>query len=370
MSGGGARAAYQVGVLRAISDLLPKNSGNPFPIICGTSAGAINAVALAADASNFRRAVSRLMAVWKNFHAQHVYRADPLGVFRNSMKWMFAATSGGLKNTPVSLLDNTPLRRLLTERVDFGSIQRCIDAGDLCALSISASGYTSGQSVCFYQGIPELLPWTRVRRLGLRMDIELDHLMASSAIPFIFPAVRINREYFGDGSMRQIAPISPALHLGAQRVLVIGVGRQLQAQPERVKVASFPTLAEIAGHAMNSIFLDAMEVDLERLLRINRTLSLIPREALQQNDMPLHQVECMVITPSEELEKIAVLHAHTLPATVRMLLSSIGAMQSRGANLVSYLLFEKSYCRALITLGYRDTMARKDALLAFLGFSQ
>jgi len=269
---------------------------------------------------------------------------------------------------PVSLLDNAPLRELLARRVDFSAIQRCIDSGALYALSITASGYTSGMSVCFFQGVPQLDAWHRARRIGYRMDIGLEHLLASAALPFIFPAVRINREYFGDGSMRQIAPISPALHLGADRVLVIGVGRQLQEHaPERVKVGSYPTLAEIAGHSLNSIFLDAMEVDLERLQRINRTLSLIPPEVLAQQEMPLRRCDYMVITPSVALEKIANEHAQELPRTIRLLLSSIGAMRSSGSNLVSYLLFERSFCRALISLGYQDTMARKDALLEFLG---
>ena len=206
LTGGGARAAYQVGVLRAIADLVPKSSGNPFPIICGTSAGAVNAVAMAADAGNYRRAVLRVQAVWKNFRAEQVYRADSPGVLKNSAKWIWAALTGGRGREPVSLLDNAPLRELLARRVEFGAIQRSIEAGHLHALGIICSGYTSGQSVCFFQGSHGTEPWKRARRIGVAMPIGLDHLMASSALPFIFPAVRINREYFGDGSMRQLAP--------------------------------------------------------------------------------------------------------------------------------------------------------------------
>ena len=369
LTGGGARAAYQVGVLRAISEMLPADAPCPFPIICGTSAGAFNATVLAANAGNFRQGVRQLMTVWKNFHVHHVYRADPLGVLHNSGKWIIAALTGGLgRKTPISLLDNSPLADLLGARLDFGGVQRSIDQGDLYAFSITCSGYTSGQSVTFYQGVPGLEPWQRARRIGIPATIGLEHLMASSALPFIFPATHINREFFGDGSMRQIAPVSPALHLGANRLFVIGVGRQLEAQQERIKTESYPSLAQIAGHCLNSIFLDSLEVDLERLQRINRTLSLMSPDLREKNNLPLHQVDFRVISPSEALEKIAISYTDKLPRTIRTLLYTVGAMKKSGANLVSYLLFEKEYCRALIKLGYNDSMQRRDELMKFLGY--
>jgi NTE family protein len=368
LTGGGARAAYQVGVLRAISELVPQDVRNPFPIICGTSAGAVNAAVLAANGSNFRRGVRMLMTVWKNFRAYHVYRADPVGVFRNTIQWFTAVLAGGGlgRQTPVSLLDNSPLGELLRNRLDFSTIQSAIDAGDLVAVSITCSGYSSGQSVTFYQGVPGLQPWSRARRLGVPMPIAPDHLLASSALPFIFPAVHINREYFGDGSMRQIAPVSPALHLGADRLLIVGVGRQLSHQPERAKTEGYPSLSQIAGHCLNSIFLDSLEVDLERLQRINRTLAVMPPEALDRNSVSMRPVDFRLISPSVELERLAMNFKHELPRAIRFLL--YGALRRRGSNLLSYLLFEKSYCRALIQLGYKDTMSRKDELLAFLGY--
>jgi NTE family protein len=369
MTGGGARAAYQVGVLRALAEILPEGVRTPFPIICGTSAGAINAAVLAVDAGDFRRGVRRLMTVWKNFRVHHVYRSDRWGAFSNSARWILAVlTRGAFSRRTVSLLDNSPLAALLGRHLDFPAIQRAIDAGDLTAFSVTCSGYTSGQSVTFYQGAPGLQPWQRARRIGVPMPITLDHLLAASALPFIFPPVHINREYFGDGSMRQIAPVSPALHLGADRLLVIGVGRQLQPKAERVSVKTHPSLAQIAGHALNSIFLDSLEVDLERLQRINRTIEMIPGEVLERTRYPLHRVDFRVISPSEELERIALAHADELPPAIRMLLSMVGALRSSGANLLTYLLFEKSYCRALIQLGYKDALDRKDDLLAFLGY--
>ena len=367
MTGGGARAAYQVGVMRALHDMLPRGVANPFPIICGTSAGAINAAVLATDAQDFRRGVRRLMAVWKNFHVDQVYRADVWGALGNSAHWLLGAVSGGRLSNRISLLDNTPLASLLERYVDFPAIGRNIEAGHLAAFAVTCSGYTSGQSVTFYQGHASLAGWERARRVGVAMPIELQHLMASSALPFIFPPVKINREYFGDGSMRQIAPVSPALHLGADRLLVIGVGRQASQSAVRQPSEGYPPLAQIAGHALDSIFLDALEVDLERLQRINRTLAIIPPETLAKNGYPLRAVDFRVITPSVPLSRIAAEYAHDLPRVIRGLLHTVGAMKRTGSNLVSYLLFEKSYCRALIRLGYQDTMAQRDDLLAFLG---
>ena len=367
LTGGGARAAYQVGVLWAISRLLPRNAPNPFPIICGTSAGAINAAALAINATGFRAGVGRLMAVWRNFHVDQVYRSDPAGVFVSGARWMAALLVGGLgKHNPVSLLDNSPLAELLRKKLEVKYIQESIDRGALSALSITASGYSSGQSVTFYQGVPTLSPWKRARRLGIPTQIGLDHLLASSAIPFVFPAVKINREYFGDGSMRQFAPISPALHLGAERVLVVGVA--LAEEGRRVKSEGYPSLAEIAGHALNSIFLDSMEVDLERLQRINKTINMVPPKVLEKSELFLHHVDVLVISPSETIESIAAKHVHSLPRTIRFLLRGVGATRRSGSNFASYLLFEKPFCRELMDLGYHDAMSLKQEILKFLGY--
>jgi len=367
LTGGGARAAYQVGFLRAVSHLLPRGTPNPFTIICGTSAGAINAAALASGATDFHRAVRQMLLIWRYFHADQVYRSDVLGVFGTGMRWFMAMLAGGLgKNNPSSLLDNAPLSQLLRERLDLSGIRRSIDAGALYALSITVSGYASGQSVSFFQSVPGLAGWQRARRIGIPEIIDFEHLLASSALPFIFPAVPLHREFFGDGSMRQIAPISPALHLGADRVVVIGVGRKMQNAPARVKMTGYPSLAQIAGHALNSIFLDGLEVDIERLQRINNTIKLIPPEARNKDKMQLREVDVLVISPSEEIDRIAANYAHELPRSIRYLLRGLGASRSGGATLTSYLLFERAYCRALIDLGYKDTMARRDEIARFI----
>ena len=368
LTGGGARAAYQVGVLKAIAEFLPRRSQNPFPVICGTSAGAFNAVTLAINAKRFRHGVQYLDNVWKNFRVQDVYRSDFTGVFSNSLRWfagLVLSTLGSDKLNHVSLLDNTPLAEMLEIALPSGEIQKSIDAGLLHALSITASGYGSGQSVNFYQSAEGVVPWMRARRMGVSTKIEAKHLLASSAIPFIFPAVRINREFFGDGSMRQIAPISPALRLGASRVLVIGTGRQEETPTSREQMDDYPSLARIAGHALDSIFLDSLEVDIERLQRINHTVGLLPDEMHQHTS--LRSIEVLVITPSQSIEKIAGRYAKHLPWPIRFLLRGVGAMRRSGANLVSYLLFDKDFCRALIELGYQDALDRKQEILTFLG---
>ncbi len=368
LTGGGARAAYQVGVLRAIAELLPDKARNPFPVICGTSAGAINAASIAVSANNFAEGVRQLEDVWSNFHVNQIHRSDFMGVMHNTLRCLLSLVSSEYgQHNAISLLDNAPLEALLKNRFPFRSIQHSIRSGALHALGLTAWGYTSGQSVTFYQAAREVIPWKRAQRLGIPVDIGVEHLMASSSIPFIFPAVRLNREYFGDGSMRQLAPISPALHLGADKVLIIGLRKPVTDEPKRVSATSYPPFAQIAGHAFNSIFVDSLDVDLERLLRINETIKLIPREVFKEKNIPLRPVEAMMIAPSEGINEIALKYAHTLPWIMRYLYRAIGAMGPTGSTLLSYVLFEAPFCRDLIELGYNDTLQQRDELLKFIG---
>jgi NTE family protein len=368
LTGGGARAAYQVGVLKAIAEFLPRRAHSPFPIICGTSAGAINAATVAVNAANFSMGVQYLVNTWKTFHANQIYRTDALGVFNNTVLWVVGLIFSAIginKLTKVSLLDNSPLVELLEKMLPCEKIQQSIDAGLLHALSITASGYGSGQSVTFYQGAKQIVPWKRTGRAGVPTPIEINHLLASSSLPFIFPATLIHREYFGDGSMRQIAPLSPALHLGATSIMVIGVTSSEAAnRTERTDISEYPTLAQIAGHALNSIFLDSMEVDLERLRKINDLVDIMPNEVRERTN--LKKVEVLVVSPSQPLEKIAERYTAELPWTIRLLLRLIGVRHRSGGTLVSYLLSEKKFCRALIDLGYQDALKRRAEITDFL----
>ena len=367
LAGGGARAAYQVGVLQAIREMLPDPTVNPFPIICGTSAGAVNAGALAVRADDFGLAVENLVDVWRNFQPHHVYRADWYGATKNNLRWMAGFLFGAfMKRRRSSLLDNRPLEGLLSKYLDFSRIEQNIAKGALDAVAITCSGYTSGQSCSFFQGNESLDGWKRSTRIGIKTELTVQHLMASSAIPFLFPPYHLNREFFGDGSMRQIAPVSPALHLGADRVVVVGTARIRNDAPERLRGDNYPTLAQIAGHVMNSIFLDSLAVDIERLERINRTVSCVPPDALKKMGLTLHHVDVLVLTPSEPLDGIAVKHVDNLPWTIRFMLRSVGAMRRGGANLASYLLFETNYCRELIELGYNDTIKRREEVESFI----
>ena len=376
LTGGGARAAYQVGVLQAVSQILLQAGWaperNPYDIICGTSAGAINATALACHADDFTAGLTKIVNVWENFTAEQVYRADSLGVLRSGARWLSLLSFGWLMrqwraNPPNSLLDNTPLVSLLNRMLNLPRLDAALMDGKLHALAVTASSYTAGKHITFYQSEADIEPWVRTQRVAVRSQIGVEHLLASSAIPLIFPATPIfcegRREYFGDGSMRQIAPISPAIHLGADKVLVVGAGRLMEPAIDFSINAQYPSLAQIAGHAMSSIFLDSIAGDIERLNRINQTLSLLTDE--QKTKTPLRPVEMLTIAPSERLDTVASRHIGSLPRPVRMLLAGIGATEVRGAALASYLLFEKSYTCELIALGRKDAMAHKIEILAF-----
>ena len=321
LSGGGARAAYQVGVLRAIARLRREALGararlqSPFGVICGTSAGAINAAALACHADRFEASVEVLAKVWMNFSADQVYRADSLGVIRSGARWLTMMSVGWLiarwrRARPRSLLDNEPLAELLQRLVPLDRLPLMLATRQLHALAVTASSYTSGDHYTFYSAAKPVEPWERSQRVAASTVLTQRHLLASAAIPFVFPAAHLDHPgasgWFGDGSMRQTAPLSPAIHLGAQRLLIIGAGRMHEPANRRVEDTGYPSLAQIAGHAMSSIFLDALAVDIERMRRINRTLALLPDSALA--DTPLRPIEALVISPSQRVDDIAARH--------------------------------------------------------------
>ena len=385
LTGGGARAAYQVGVLEAIADIRRAagpaltGTGNPFQVITGTSAGAINAAALACGCDDFDYVVGHIAEVWGQFRAEQVYRADSLSVIGSGTRWRmllgfgrFAANWMRIK--PKSLLDNTPLSELLRRMVLLDRLPRLMKEGHLQALAVTASSYSSGEHVTFFEAAVPMEPWVRSQRLSVRDSITHAHLLASSAIPFVFPATALpmqgHTEYFGDGSMRQSAPIASAIHLGAQRIVVIGAGRMHEPRDATAPNthSGYPTMAQIAGHALSSIFLDALAVDIERLRRINHTLGLIPEEARAASS--LRPLDLLVISPSERLDVIAARHVDALPGAVRHLLGgSKVAADVKGGALASYLLFESAYTRELMALGRADTMKQRDEVLRFFGWN-
>jgi NTE family protein len=368
LPGAGARGAYQIGVLKAIAGILPEKEPNPFSIICGTSAGAINAAVLAGRASNFERAVADMERVWANFSASQVYRSDDWTMLKTSLHWLTAAMRGGLgAHNPASLLDNTPLRELLTQNVRFDGIRRSIEQGHLDAVAVTASAYATARSVTFFQGRPELTSWTRVRRIGRATRLTVDHLMASAAVPFVFPPVQIGAEFYGDGSMRHREPLSPAIHLGADRMLVVGVrDERPDAEPPVGSKPEPPTFAHLGGYMLDTLFMDGLYADLEHLSRINRVLEQLGGRPLTGPLAGLRPLHTLVIVPHQDLRSLAAQFVHELPRGVRWLLRGLGAGSHSGMQLVSYLLFESGFTKALIDMGYRDALEMEDELRAFI----
>ena len=380
LMGGGARTAYQAGVLHALSTILSLQGGTaherfPFKILVGTSAGALNAAFLASRASEGLQAFAQLASFWTTLRSSQVYKLKVPRWIRSSRIAAALFLSQQVR-AQQALLDNTPLVDTLHRAISLSRIEQALQDKTLRALAVTASSYTSGVHWTFCQmaaGRQSDL-WSRPGRRAEFQPITIEHLMASSAIPFLFPSTPLwvdgHPEFFGDGSMRQSSPLSPALHLGAGKVLVIGVG-----QPERASfagsngasVSGRPTLGAIAGHAMASVFQDTLQADVEQAQRVSKTVRQMPREIAAV--MPYRPVDILAIAPSQSLDALAQAHATELPAGTYNALAGLGALGAKGspggAALASYLLFEPGFVKALMALGEHDAYARKDELLAF-----
>ena len=371
LMGGGARTAYQAGALEAIGCLLGgRASARPFPfqVLTGTSAGALNATFLASKAMEGLAGLDDLAHFWTQIRTESVYRLPqtPLDKFS---RW---ATAVGLlrsARTHAAAMDSLALVNTLHQAIALQKIDTALKSGALEALAVTASSYSSGIHWTFCQTRDgHAIPWSRPGRRAEQQPITIEHLMASSAIPFIFPSTPLwvdgGMEFFGDGSMRQISPLSAAVHLGADRILAIGVG-----QPPRASTGARnpgrPSLGTIAGHAMASVFHDTLEADVEQIGHINQSLQALPPALRAQ--LPFRPVEVLALQPSASLDALAQEHAHTLPKPIRRVLEGLGALRGSGASLASYLLFEPDFVNALMALGRADVMARADEIRAFLG---
>jgi NTE family protein len=354
LTGGGARSAYQVGVLKGIADLLQRGAACPFPIITGTSAGAVSAIALASDAAHFRRSICAVEQVWREFRVHHVFKADAVSMLRAGLHWFLAFLTGGwLVHPPHSLFDNKPLWDLLRIELHFDGIPRSLYKGHLQAIGICATCYADADSVTFYAAGPDVEPWKRVYREGVRASLTLEHLMASIAIPFLFRPVLLNDAYYGDGAMRQTSPLSPALHLGATRMLIIGVNDPAPGDSPPKRRPLEPSFGQMFGFMLDSLFMDQLNADLERIRRFN------------EGDAT-RQIETLVLTPTKDVNEIARRHVKELPRALRALLRALGAGNGASTLLLSYLLFERGFTREMIELGYQDAHARADEISAFL----
>ena len=359
LTGGGARAAYQVGVLKAIASVLPRNQKSPFKVICGTSAGAINAVSMACYASCFHLGVKKTEWVWKNFKTSQVYQSSWHGMLGHLLQNYLSKYRKSQIDRPTSLLNNEPLVELLSDLIDYKRIDRNILSEHLDAISVNASSYSDGDSISFFQSSLND-EWQRAKRKGVKTVLTTKHLLASAAIPLVFPSVKIGDQFFGDGSIHQLSPLSPAIHLGADKILIIGV-----EQPREDKYYGnsefHPDSATITGHLLDTIFTDSLNSDLERMQRVNTTLN-----HANEQKAGLKNVESMLINPSRNFNKIASKHYHNMPSAIRFLLRFAGVTRDSESALISYLMFEKPFTQELIQLGYEDGLEQIDAITEFL----
>lgn len=367
LTGGGARAAYQVGALKALAEILP-GGPLPFDVVAGISAGAINGVAMACNAHSFVGGAGALHQTWADLTPDRIFRTGALKLAATSGRWMRDLGGGGLLggNSINYLLDPSPLRRLLTEVLPLARLRRHLRAGRLSGVAVSATSYTTGAGVTWYEGNERIRPWQRATREGLRSRLTVDHVMASAAIPIFFPPVKVGEGYFGDGCVRQVYPMSPAIHMGAERILAISV-RYLRPTPgsSAMPAGEQPTLSQIAGVLLNAVFLDSLDIDLERLERINRTLAHVSDEAAAARELELRPVPVLSLHPSQDLGRLAGDEYHRFPAMLRYMLKGIGVTKDSGFDLLSYLAFEPVYVARVMELGYTDTLSRRDEVEAF-----
>lgn len=369
MGGGGARAAYQVGCLRAIARAVPDLE---IPVITGVSAGAINAVHLAAHPGTFAEAVEDLALLWESLTIDRVFRVSSRFLFTNAMRWGFQLASGGLVGPPGvrGLVDTSPLRDFLEEQLPqkegvIAGVEAKVRAGRLRALAISTSSYSTGRSVTWIQG-DRVEEWTRPQRRGVRTAMGIDHVMASAAIPLFFPAIQVGEEWYGDGGIRLSAPLSPAFHLGAERILTISTRfDRLGVEEERHMIHGYPPPAQIVGALMNSVFLDHIDQDALRVETTNRLLRRLPPEERDG----LRVVDLLILRPSRDLGREARNFEAGLPPAFRFLVRGLGTRQTRSPDVLSFLLFDPGYIRLLIEMGDRDTEARMGEWMGILGES-
>ncbi|HET9595165.1 MAG TPA: patatin-like phospholipase family protein [Anaeromyxobacteraceae bacterium] len=371
LTGGGARAAYQVGALRAISHIR-REKLSPFRIFAGVSAGAINAISMAAGADEFQTAAAQLTDVWHGLTPDRVYRTDARGLLNIGTRWIKDLSAGGLLGSSRInyLLDTAPLRDLLAHVLPVSRLTPHLRNGLLRGVAVSTTSYATGMAVTFFDGARDVQPWFRRTRVGVREKLRLPHVLASAAIPIFFPPVKIRGLFYGDGCVRMNSPLSPAIHLGAERILAIGVQSlpPVELPPERSRAPRRDWLppSEIAGVLLNAVFLDSLEADVERLERVNRTISFIPPDQRGTPSQPLRAIPTLVLRPSQDLGTLAADQYSRFPRMLRYLLKGIGATGETGSDLLSYLAFEPEYVDRLMELGYADTMRSRTEVEAFL----
>ncbi len=371
LTGGGARAAYQTGVILALAEISGPGPG-PFRILTGVSAGAINAAYLMSRADDFSRAARDLHGLWTSLETEKIYRSDPAAVATLGSRWLKTLGLGGWlgKKKANYLLNTGPLRSLLERELRLDRVPGFIRDGVLRGVALSCTNYLTGTAISFFDGHDSIDPWVRSTRIGQRETLTPSHVMASSAIPVFFPPERMDGALFGDGCIRLTSPLSPAIHLGADRIIAIGI-RYFRTNDQTLELnrtlkRDDLSLAEIGGVLLNAVFLDSLETDIERMERINNTLRLMTEEQRQAHPSALKQIPILALRPSRDLGQLAQGTLKEFPALIRYLLKGVGAQEDKGWDLVSYLAFEAAYTRQLADLGFEDTMRRKAEIQEFL----
>lgn len=370
LTGGGARGAYQAGVLKGIADVLgPKAQERfPFSIISGVSAGAINAAFLGGHAGNYATAATELCQLWGELKTKAVIKTDFLSLSSLAGRWLKDLSTGGVlgRGKATHLLDSTPLRDLISKRVDFSQMKENVRSGLLEGISFTATNYLSGTAVTFYDGSEKIQPWMRSSRMGKREELTLDHVLASASIPVFFKPVQIGKSFWGDGGIRQSTPLSPAIHLGADKIIAIGI-RYARSEAQTVELnqqapPSDITLALIGGVLLNALFLDALDADVERLERINQTVELLSQELAAKHPAKLRKIPLLAIKPSQDLGSLAANEIEKFPWILKHMLRGTGAGNNHGWDMVSYLAFEESYTSKLIEVGFEDAVRARDEI--------
>lgn len=365
LSGGGARGAYQAGVMKAIAEISEQvGVKQPTPIVTGVSAGAVNAAFLAAEINDFQVACDRMAMMWSKITAEQIFRTDALSAGRSGLRFITDATVGALyaKKLARSLLDTAPLKTFLTENVNFNRIKENLRAGHFESLAVTAMNYTTSNSITFVHGHENAPMWQRSRRQSEATPVSADHVMASAAIPMFFPPVKVGDGHYGDGCLRNTAPLSPAIHLGADRLLVISVRKADTPQAQPVTDLE-PSLARVIGVILNALLLDSTEIDMERMSRVNSTINFVPER--QRSDLALRKVDYLWLKPSRDIGELAGDLFNRLPRVIRYLVGGLGSSRE-ASELTSYLLFDPDFCGQLVHMGYEDTIANSAAVAAFI----
>jgi NTE family protein len=365
LSGGGARGAYQAGLMKALVEISQQGSASlPISIITGVSAGAINAAHLASTWNDPIESTKALAQLWSILESENIFRTDAASIGHIAARWVADTAFGSLRKTKKarSLLDTAPLQELITKQIDFTKIKERIKEGCLEALGITAMDYASSTSVTFVQGHENVQPWDRSRRKSVLCEMTPEHVMGSSALPLFFPPIQVGASAYGDGALRNMAPLSPAIHLGADKLIVVGVRKADDPNVEPPKLYE-ATIARVVGVIMNAILLDCVEVDMERMIRINNTLRNVPES--HRGTLTLRPIEYLWLRPSQDIGLMASGHFEKLPSLLRYLVGGLGSAKE-SSELTSYLLFDPEYCGKLVELGYNDGWAQQDEIKAFL----